>query len=346
MQRQGGGGKKLLCDCEEVGTNVPKVNALPKTTSAVVANRSNRPAVTTAVVEAVAKRKQAQATKNYQAQSKKITEMVKDILKERGRKLPSGFHLKVAGYLKPRLRQGEVTRENVASAIEYLNTHPNYKASTKRNKPVKNTTTTTAAIAQSNAPSMSRLLAPVPEESARKNNNSANTSPQNSQEEEEEAELKVVNIAGQEFLWNENSKNIYESVDGALGERIGIWPGGDASIEYQGGGGYPQPDSCPFPYPGPCPFYAKGGGCGCGAGLLPQTGGGCGCSAGSTGPLFQGGYRPSARNLKYLKRWKQGKSIGFTMTASLKAKGLIPRTSKTHKGKKVVSKKYKTRRNH
>jgi hypothetical protein len=42
-----------------------------------------------------------------------------------------------------------------------------------------------------------------------------------------------------------------------------------------------------------------------------------------------------------LKRWKQGKSIGFTMTSSLKAKGLIPRTSKTMKGKKVISRKYR-----
>jgi hypothetical protein len=43
----------------------------------------------------------------------------------------------------------------------------------------------------------------------------------------------------------------------------------------------------------------------------------------------------------YLKQWKKGKSIGFTMTSSLKAKGLIPRTSKTLKGKRVVSRKYR-----
>jgi hypothetical protein len=58
----------------------------------------------------------------------------------------------------------------------------------------------------------------------------------------------------------------------------------------------------------------------------------------------RGGYRASARNLKYLRKYKRGESIGFTMTASLKAKGLIPRTSKTLKGKKVLGRKYKTRK--
>lgn len=121
-----------------------------------------------------------------------------------------------------------------------------------------------------------------------------------------------------------------------------------------GGGGLPVYDACPFPGTGYCEFYAKGGkrggGCGC-AGRFQQQGGsqrggGCGCG----GPLFQtggtrkqkkGGYKPTKKNLKYLKKWKKGESIGFTMTASLKAKGLIPRTSKTMKGKKVVSRKYK-----
>jgi len=49
------------------------------------------------------------------------------------------------------------------------------------------------------------------------------------------------------------------------------------------------------------------------------------------------GYRATKRNLKYLKKWKQGKSIGFTMRSSLKAKGLIPRAN----GKKRVSIKYR-----
>jgi hypothetical protein len=60
--------------------------------------------------------------------------------------------------------------------------------------------------------------------------------------------------------------------------------------------------------------------------------------------LRQGGYRATARDLKYLRKYKRGESIGFTMVASLKAKGLLPRTSKTMKGKKVVGPKYKTRK--
>ncbi len=47
-------------------------------------------------------------------------------------------------------------------------------------------------------------------------------------------------------------------------------------------------------------------------------------------------YKPTNKNKKYLKLYKQGKSIGFTLVASLKAKGLIPRSN----GKKKVSKKY------
>jgi hypothetical protein len=54
-----------------------------------------------------------------------------------------------------------------------------------------------------------------------------------------------------------------------------------------------------------------------------------------------GGYRPTARNRKTLKKYRRGESIGFTATASLKAKGLIPRTSRKNKGKKMVSNKYK-----
>jgi len=50
-----------------------------------------------------------------------------------------------------------------------------------------------------------------------------------------------------------------------------------------------------------------------------------------------GGYKPTKRNLKYLKKWKKGESIGFTMRSSLKAKGLIPRAN----GTKRVSAKYR-----
>jgi hypothetical protein len=63
-----------------------------------------------------------------------------------------------------------------------------------------------------------------------------------------------------------------------------------------------------------------------------RKGGGCGCGASLTG-----GYRPTKRNQKYLQLWKKGKSIGFTMLASLKAKGLVPRSNGTRR----VSNKYR-----
>jgi hypothetical protein len=56
-----------------------------------------------------------------------------------------------------------------------------------------------------------------------------------------------------------------------------------------------------------------------------------------TRKIRYGGYKATKRNLKYLRKWKRGESIGFTMTSSLKAKGLIPRAN----GKKKVSAKYK-----
>jgi hypothetical protein len=97
----------------------------------------------------------------------------------------------------------------------------------------------------------------------------------------------------------------------------------------------------------------SGGGCGCnspkpmmglppGLSLGPLTaglkGGGCGCRAVPPIPTpLGGGYRATKRDLKYLKLWKKGKSIGFTMRSSLKAKGLIPRAN----GTKRVSNKYR-----
>jgi len=50
-----------------------------------------------------------------------------------------------------------------------------------------------------------------------------------------------------------------------------------------------------------------------------------------------GGYRATTRDKKYLRLWKKGKPIGFTMRASLKAKGLIPRANGTRR----VSNKYR-----
>ena len=82
----------------------------------------------------------------------------------------------------------------------------------------------------------------------------------------------------------------------------------------------------------------KGGSCGTSmcAPAMPMTGGGCPCAASSKLPV-SGGYRKTKRNSKYLKLWKKGKSIGFTMISSLKAKGLIPRAN----GTKRVSRKYR-----
>ena len=51
----------------------------------------------------------------------------------------------------------------------------------------------------------------------------------------------------------------------------------------------------------------------------------------------KGGYSATQKNKKYLSMFKKGKSIGFTMRSSLKAKGLIPRANGTYK----VSNKYK-----
>lgn len=70
-----------------------------------------------------------------------------------------------------------------------------------------------------------------------------------------------------------------------------------------------------------------------------QNGGACPCQAAPRDPIMLGGYKPTACNLKYLKKWRRGESIGFTMRASLKAKGLIPRSNGTYK----VSPKYRTK---
>ena len=62
----------------------------------------------------------------------------------------------------------------------------------------------------------------------------------------------------------------------------------------------------------------------------------CACNLG-----LMGGYRPTRRNRQLLRKYRAGKSIGFTAKASLKAKGLIPRSNGTYRlGKKYA----KTRR--
>lgn len=128
-------------------------------------------------------------------------------------------------------------------------------------------------------------------------------------------------------------------------------------MQRQGGGAYDV--SCGCDMKNPLPAYAfsleaardvkggrrktrkqnrkqSGGGCGCsgGADLMPMRGGGCGCA-------LKGGYKATKRNRKYLANYRRGKSIGFTMKASLKAKGLLPRSSKKNYGKKIVGNKYK-----
>jgi hypothetical protein len=86
----------------------------------------------------------------------------------------------------------------------------------------------------------------------------------------------------------------------------------------------------------------KGAGCGCGS-TPPKVpisnllqGGSCSTCI-MPQAQQQGGYRATKRNLKYLRKYKRGIPIGFTMKSSLKAKGLIPRSN----GKKRVSIKYR-----
>ena len=130
-------------------------------------------------------------------------------------------------------------------------------------------------------------------------------------------------------------------------------------MQRQGGGAYDVSCGCDMKNPLPAYAYSleaardvkggrrrgrtrkqrgkqSGGGCGCsgGAELMPMRGGGCGCG-------LKGGYKATARNRKYLAKYRRGESIGFTMKASLKAKGLLPRTSKKNYGKKVLGNKYK-----
>ena len=50
----------------------------------------------------------------------------------------------------------------------------------------------------------------------------------------------------------------------------------------------------------------------------------------------QGGYRATRKNRNMLKKYKSGRSIGFTARASLKAKGLLPRSN----GRYVLGPKY------
>lgn len=68
-----------------------------------------------------------------------------------------------------------------------------------------------------------------------------------------------------------------------------------------------------------------------------QRAGSCPCSSGK---MF-GGYRATRKNRSLLRRFKKGESIGITAIASLKAKGLLARTSKRYRGKRLLGPKYK-----
>jgi hypothetical protein len=72
------------------------------------------------------------------------------------------------------------------------------------------------------------------------------------------------------------------------------------------------------------------------AGVYPSGTKGGNCAPCALGRL-RGGYKPTRKNLAALRKYKAGKSIGFTMRSSLKAKGLIPRAN----GTKRVSNKYR-----
>jgi hypothetical protein len=121
------------------------------------------------------------------------------------------------------------------------------------------------------------------------------------------------------------------------------------------GGAYAQPSTAVEPYG--CSLAVgqqKGGGCGCNNRMY---GGGCstclnsllgrfrrrgsahrgGYRANASRRVKRGGYRATKKDKAALKRFRQGKSIGFTMRSSLKAKGLIPRANGTRK----VSNKYR-----
>jgi len=57
----------------------------------------------------------------------------------------------------------------------------------------------------------------------------------------------------------------------------------------------------------------------------------CPCLLGQSG-----GYKATRRNRQLLRKYKAGKSIGFTAKASLKAKGMLPRSN----GRYVLGPKY------
>lgn len=51
---------------------------------------------------------------------------------------------------------------------------------------------------------------------------------------------------------------------------------------------------------------------------------------------LKGGYRATKKNRNILRKYRAGKSIGFTAKASLKAKGMLPRSN----GRYILGPKY------
>ena len=76
--------------------------------------------------------------------------------------------------------------------------------------------------------------------------------------------------------------------------------------------------------------------------MLGQRGGGCGCNKNpAVSGLYGGrggyrGYKATRKNKNLFKKYKAGISIGFTGRASLKAKGILPRSN----GRYVLGPKY------
>jgi hypothetical protein len=70
--------------------------------------------------------------------------------------------------------------------------------------------------------------------------------------------------------------------------------------------------------------------------MLPQAGGFRRLTRKARNTHRNGGYRPTRRNREIYKKYKAGKSIGFTGRASLKAKGILPRSN----GRYVLGPKY------
>ena len=96
------------------------------------------------------------------------------------------------------------------------------------------------------------------------------------------------------------------------------------------GGAYAQQGTAVEPYGCNLAVGQKGGACPCLNSALGTFRRG-GYSGSRSASRHKGGYRATKKDKAALKRFRAGKSIGFTMTASLKAKGLINRANGTRR---------------